>query len=114
MKHSGSLKKTRDFQEVYHTGVSCADRNLVIYYRKNLLEMNRLGISVSRKYGNSVARHLFRRRIRAVYEKREDDLLRGIDLVVIARNHAAESSFSELADSFDRLVRRLKAVVPEQ
>ena len=57
MKYSESLKKNRDFQNVYKKGKSYANRYLVMYVLKNDTERNRLGISVSKKVGNSVIRH---------------------------------------------------------
>ena len=56
MKYSESLKKNRDFQLVYKSGTSKANRYLVMYVRENQLEKNRVGISVSKKVGNSVVR----------------------------------------------------------
>ena len=56
MKYSESLKKNRDFQNVYKKGKSYANRYLVMYVLKNDTERNRLGISVSKKVGNSVIR----------------------------------------------------------
>ena len=57
MKFSESLKKNKDFQIVYRTGNSLANRSLVMYKKENGLGKNRLGISVSKKVGNSVVRH---------------------------------------------------------
>ena len=54
MKYSESLKKNRDFQLVYKQGTSFANRFLVMYVKKNQLGRNRIGISVSKKVGNSV------------------------------------------------------------
>ena len=56
MKYSESLKKNRDFQNVYKKGKSYANRYLVMYVLKNDTDRNRLGISVSKKVGNSVIR----------------------------------------------------------
>ncbi len=53
MKYSESLKKNRDFQQVYKRGTSKANRYLVMYVLPNQHMMNRLGISVSKKVGNS-------------------------------------------------------------
>ena len=52
-----SLKKNRDFQNVYKSGKSYANKRLVMYVLKNNSEKNRIGISVSKKVGNSVIRH---------------------------------------------------------
>ena len=66
MKYSESLKKNRDFQLVYKRGTSFANRYLVMYIKENQLNRNRLGISVSKKVGNSVVRHHLTRLIRGI------------------------------------------------
>ena len=57
MKFSESLKKNKDFQTVYRQGKSYANKYLVLYIMENQTEKNRIGISVSKKVGNSVVRH---------------------------------------------------------
>ena len=57
MKYSESLKKNRDFQNVYKKGNPYANRYLVMYVLENDTDRNLLGISVSKKVGNSVIRH---------------------------------------------------------
>ena len=76
MKYSESLKKNRDFQNVYKKGKSYANRYLVMYVLENDTDRNRLGISVSKKVGNSVIRHHVTR--------------------VIARNTAKDISYHEV------------------
>ena len=69
MKFSESLKKSKDFQNVYNKGNSYANRLLVMYVLENHTDKNRLGISVSKKVGNSVIRHHLTRLIREGYRK---------------------------------------------
>lgn len=57
MKFSEFLKKNRDFQYVYKNGKSYANKCLVMYIIPNEQNKNRVGISVSKKVGNSVVRH---------------------------------------------------------
>ena len=85
MKFSESLKKNIDFQNVYRNGKSYANRFLVVYILENHTEKNRLGISVSKKVGNSVIRHHLTRLIRESYRLHEDMFDSGLDIVVIAR-----------------------------
>ena len=99
MKFSESLKKNRDFQNVYRNGRSFANRYLVMYVRKNGTERNRLGISVSKKVGNSVVRHRITRLIREVYRLQEDTFNSGLDVVVIARVSAKDISFHQVESS---------------
>ena len=72
MKFSESLKKNKDFQVVYKNGKSYANRYLVLYIRENGMDKNRLGISVSKKVGNSVVRHHLTRLIRESYRLQEE------------------------------------------
>ena len=67
----GIFKKNKDFRHVYDEGKSYANRILVMYAMTNGLEKNRLGISVSKKVGNSVIRHRLTRLIRESYRLNE-------------------------------------------
>ena len=96
MKYSESLKKNRDFQNVYKKGKSYANRYLVMYVLKNETDRNRLGISVSKKVGNSVIRHHVTRLIRESYRLHEDMFNSGLDIVVIARSTAKDISYREV------------------
>ena len=97
MKFSDSLKKNRDFQNVYSKGRSYANRMLVMYVLNNHTENNRLGISVSKKVGNSVIRHHITRLIRESYRLQEDMFNSGLDIVVIARSSARNASYLDVA-----------------
>ena len=96
MEYSESLKKNRDFQLVYRQGTSYANRYLVMYVRENHLEKNRIGISVSKKVGNSVVRHRLTRLIRESYRLNEQKFRSGLDLVVVARVNAKGRSCQEI------------------
>lgn len=96
MKFSESLKHTADFQKVYREGKSYANRYLVLYVLENQTGRNRLGISVSKKVGNSVVRHRITRLIRESYRLQEDIFNSGLDMVVIARKGAKDKTCQEI------------------
>ena len=96
MVFSESLKKNRDFQIVYKNGRSYANKYLVMYIMENDQNKNRLGISVSKKVGNSVVRHHITRLVRESYRLHEEIFNSGLDIVVIARNSAASVSYHEV------------------
>ena len=96
MNFSESLKKNQDFQSVYRNGKSYANRLLVMYVLENNLDKNRLGISVSKKVGNSVVRHHVTRLVRESYRLQENIFNSGLDIVVVARANAASHSFREI------------------
>ena len=96
MKHSESLKKNIYFQNVYKNGKSYANKYLVMYILENDLNKNRIGISVSKKVGNSVIRHRVTRLIRESYRLQEDVFNSGLDIVIIARSNAHEVGYKEI------------------
>ena len=96
MKYSESLKKNKNFQNVYKHGISYANKYLVMYVLDNKTSQNRLGISVSKKVGNSIVRHRLTRLIRESYRLQEDRFKCGFDIVVIARIGAKGKSYKEI------------------
>ena len=108
MEYSESLKKNRDFQVVYRQGTSYANRYLVIYVKENHLEKNRIGISVSKKVGNSVVRHRLTRLIRESYRLNEQKFRSGLDIVVVARVNAKGRSCQEIEKALLHLGRLQK------
>lgn len=95
MKFSESLKKNSHFQNVYKHGKSYANRFFVMYILENNSEKNRLGISVSKKVGNSVIRHHITRLVREAYRLQEETFEVGLDIVVIARTAAKHVTYHE-------------------
>lgn len=103
MKKTVSLKKNEDFRNVYQNGRSFANKYFVMYVLKNNTKVNRLGISVSKKVGNSVVRHRITRLIRESYRLNEEMFNSGLDIVVIARNAAAGIKFAAAESAFCHL-----------
>ena len=101
-----SLKNNKDFQKVYNEGISRADRNLVVYILENGLSQNRLGISVSKKVGNSVVRHRLTRLIRECYRLNCSIFRPGFDIVVIARVSAKDKLYKEIENSLVYLLKK--------
>ena len=104
-----SLKKTEDFKKVYDEKKSYATKNIVLYILKNVeMESNRLGISVSKKVGNSVIRHKIKRRIRDIFYRNNDSLKKVYDIVIVCKNTISKICYKELNDSFIELCRKQK------
>ena len=108
MLFSDSMKKTNDFRNVYKNGKSYADKYLVVYVWKNNGSTNKLGISCSKKIGNSVVRHRFARLVREVYRLHEDVFNSGLDIVVVARACARDAGFHDIQNSLIRLAGKAR------
>lgn len=101
-----SLKKNQQFRLVYNKGKSFANKSIVVYVLKNSAGVNRLGISVSKKVGNSVVRSRAKRLIKEGYRLFEQELVCGYDIVVIARQGILDSSFKEIQHGFFGLLKK--------
>ena len=113
MKFTDSLRSRDDFRNIYKKGRSLADPLLVLYKIPNGLTINRLGISVSRKVGNSVVRHRITRLIREIYRLNEEKLKTGYDLCFIARSGAKGQDYKNMERSVLGLLRR-QGIIPKQ
>ena len=108
MVYTTGLKKNADFQKVYQNGKSAANSLLVLYARRRDDDHNRVGISVSKKVGNSLVRHRLRRLIRESYRLNELKFGKGLDMVFIARPGAREASFPDTERAVLHLMRKMK------
>ena len=90
------IEKNSDFQNVYRNGKSYANKYIVMYVLENNKGINRLGISASKKIGNSVVRHRFTRLVRESYRLHENIFNSGLDIVVVARKSDAFVGYEEI------------------
>lgn len=100
MKRFHSLKKNYDFQAVYRMGKSFANKYLVMYVLDTDKQGNRIGISASKKFGNSVERHRLVRLVRESFRLNENMLIDGKDIVVVARIAAKNKNFDKIESAF--------------
>lgn len=100
MRNIDSLKKNIEFQKVYQKRDSRANRFLVMYKNQNHLDKLRIGISVSKKVGNSVVRHRLTRIIREAYRLNKENFQTGYDIVIVVRQAAKGQGYGELEKAF--------------
>lgn len=100
MKRFPSIKKNREFQSIYRGGTSHANRLLVMYVTENEQGVNRIGISVSKKVGNSVVRHHITRLIREIFRLNNDRIKAGVNIIVVARPAAKNSDSRHLESAY--------------
>lgn len=100
-----SLKSNMNFQNVYKNGVSYANKYLVMYVLENRTDNLRLGISVSKKVGNSIVRHRLTRLIRESVRLNSGSILKGYDIVIIARANLKGKNYADTESAFLHLLR---------
>ena len=121
MRNIHSLKNTSQFREVYEQGRSYANSLLVVYILaqdgetgNGHIPEQRLGISVSKKVGNSVVRHRITRIIRESFRSLRPGLPQDCSIVVVARPRAKDRSFSDICDALRYLCKKLNSYTDPQ
>ena len=100
MKSTTTVKKNYEFRRMYAKGKSGVSSCLVVYYRKNRLGHNRLGVTVSTKLGHAVVRNRVRRRLREIFRLNQSGLAQGYDMILVARTRAVGAEYRELERAF--------------
>ncbi|MGG7079533.1 ribonuclease P protein component [Clostridium sardiniense] len=107
------LKKNNEFRMVYRRGKSLANNLLVLYTYNNRNNKNsdnevynKVGVSVSKKVGNSVVRSRSKRLIMESYRLNEASIKKGFDFIFIARNNMKDKSFHEVERAMMNLFKK--------
>jgi ribonuclease P protein component len=108
------IRKNNEFRTVYRRGKSFSNQLLVLYIYKNKKELNRVGISVSKKVGKSVIRSRVKRLIGESYRLNKDSIKKGYDLVFIARTGSDDKSYVEIEKSLKNLFKRAGLLINEK
>ena len=107
MNKTVTIKENYVFRRMYSKGRSAVTPMVVVYCRKNGLDHNRLGVTVSTKLGGAVVRNRARRRLREVYRLAQPRMRRGYDVVLVARSRCLSVPWPRLTAAFDRACRQL-------
>ncbi|MEK6264544.1 MAG: ribonuclease P protein component [Clostridium sp.] len=100
------IRKNTEFRTVYRRGKSFSNLSLVLYIYKNGRDINRLGISVSKKVGNSVIRGRVKRLISESYRLNNEGLKTSYDFVFIARNPSNSKNYKEIESALKNLLKK--------
>ncbi|MCC6126135.1 MAG: ribonuclease P protein component [Pirellulales bacterium] len=101
------LRRDADFKRAYDRRCSASDGILLVFGEANGLPHPRLGLSVSRKVGNAIARNRWKRLIREAFRLTRAKMPIGLDLVVIPRSKEPPE-LSAILESLPRLARRIE------
>lgn len=100
------LRRPADFDRVYARRRSASDYWLIVYACENRLPHLRLGLSVSRKFGQATHRNRLRRLYREAFRLTRAEMPTGLDIVLIPRR-SEEPTLADLQTSLPRLVRHV-------
>ena len=104
MKIINRIKASDDFALTIKKGKAQRDQSYVIHYRTNELNYVRVGISVSSKIGNAVARNHIKRQIRSMCDELIDYNNQTLDIVVVVKQGFLSRSFDDNKESLRKLL----------
>jgi ribonuclease P protein component len=105
------IKQRREFLQVQKGGRKHHVRHFIVFAAPRtptdgVALPTRLGITVTRKIGNAVARNRIKRLVREVFRLNRARLPEGLDLVWVAKQQAAQACFADVLGDFETLVGR--------
>ena len=107
LRRTARLRDPRDFQRVNRTGTRRASAHFVAVVAPSRADgAPKLGLAVSRRVGNAVARNRVKRGIREWFRRARPALPPATDWVVIARAGAAELTTRSLQAELAALAAR--------
>ena len=104
MKKKYIVKNSRDFEKIIKEGKCKKNKSFIIHSKKNDLNYDKYGISVSKKLGNAVFRNKYKRKIRAIIDNYKKMYVNQEDYIIILRRGALEKSHDELEKDFIALM----------
>ncbi len=112
MKKAYRIKSNKDFQTVFKSGKSFANKQFVLYYLKKEDQAHfRIGLSVGKKLGNAVLRNKVKRLLRQAFLELEKDIKQDYDYVIIARIPARDLDFFQVKKSLLHLLKKRNLIV---
>lgn len=112
MKKEFRIKDNEEFQQIFQQGKSFANRQLVIYFTKDINQDHfRVGLSVGKKIGNAVTRNRIKRYLRQSFQELEEEILPVLNIVIIARQPTKTMSFLETKKSLIHLLSRQRLLI---
>ena len=96
MNGADTLKLNKDFKRLYYKGSCAVSRSVVVYVQKNRFNRNRLGLTCGKSIGKAVKRNRAKRLMRESYRILSDRLIKGFDIVIIARTAILEKNCGDV------------------
>jgi ribonuclease P protein component len=100
------LRKNTEFATVCRFGRRWSSPFFNMYVKKNHLGNIRLGVSVSKRVGNSVVRNKNKRRLKEAFRHQLDHLTPGFDAVITAKPQINNIDYFIISKELVKLLKR--------
>jgi len=98
------IAKRAEFIDLNLHGTRYYTENFVVILKQNTRDITRLGITVSRRVGNSVRRNRIKRSIREFFRLSKQRIPKGYDIMIIALGKSNRLNFSKVQEELGGLL----------
>lgn len=103
------IRSPIDFERIYAQRHRASNQSLLLFGARNELPWTRIGLSISRKHGNSVQRHRLRRLLREAFRLEQHRIPPGLDLILIPGRDSEAATLADYRASLVTVSRKLAA-----
>ncbi len=107
MKKEYRIKKSHEIASIVNKRKKVANKNYILYYQISENDKIRIAISVSKKYGHAFERNKAKRITRNIVRKYLNKIKK-LDLVIVIKGNLKESTYLELEQEMQFLIRLIK------
>jgi len=108
MKKINRVKKYSEFQEIMNMRMFLRNEFFTIYYRKKTQEYGRIGLLVTRKNGNAVARVKIKRQVRSIIDNTLNLKELNKDCVILISKNYDKENFTKAETLLATLLNTIK------
>ncbi len=106
MKKINRVRKSQEFQKLIHTGKKVTNGQFALYYLPKKEEMNRIGITLSKKIGNAVERNKLKRQVRMMCQDLIDFDTCKYDAIIIVRYGYQDNDYATNKKNLEKLFNK--------
>ena len=107
MKTINRIKANEEFVLTVRKGKALKASSYVVHYKRNDLNICRVGLSVSKKIGNAVTRNRVKRQIRAMCDSLIDYDNQSYDAVIVVRSEFLERNFESNKETLKKMLSEI-------
>lgn len=110
MKIINRIKANEEFVLTVRKGKTLKNSSYVVHFKKNDLNICRIGLSVSKKLGNAVIRNRVKRQIRAMCDSLIDYSGHAFDVVIVVRQDFLSKDFVNNKNALSKILSEIGIV----